>query len=293
MRKLAILSIFLFLGTSSLYSEIFNIGGTEINIPTPEGFSIVTEKMTGVNWLQSKMVSPDNELIASYIDNSVVDIANKGEIPIMEKTFAIQFYREFRNKTYGTDFFTNMKNLIKEQNKNTLDKIQTEISKLMKNSSKEIEKDLNIDFAMKISQMIPMAHHYDEKNIFSYSMYLKYETSAEVDKEKFAETETTTATATLINVAGKIIFLYCYGNKDDLEWTRKTSLEWAERIISLNKPSPEKTVKPGDDSFLNNHKTLIKVAFFMVFSSIMGFFYKRGKPNKSIEKNEGPGIIKK
>ncbi len=49
------------------------------------------------------------------------------------------------------------------------------------------------------------------------------------------------ATCTYVNVAGKVLFLYCYGPQKDLEWTRSTTKAWATMVLDSNSQPPSHT----------------------------------------------------
>ena len=49
------------------------------------------------------------------------------------------------------------------------------------------------------------------------------------------------ATSTLVNAGGKVLFLYCYGLKKDLEWTREASKAWASAVTTANGPPPTRS----------------------------------------------------
>ncbi|WP_204387473.1 hypothetical protein, partial [Bifidobacterium pullorum] len=46
-----------------------------------------------------------------------------------------------------------------------------------------------------------------------------------------------------LNTAGRVLFLYAYGGKDDLDWTRESSEAWQTAILSRNAPPPQKPAK--------------------------------------------------
>lgn len=71
----------------------------------------------------------------------------------------------------------------------------------------------------------------------AYSMFINSGASVEGEKEDLI----VSATATFVNVAGKILFLYCYGPKEDLEWTRSASKAWAGMVMVGNSQPPPRT----------------------------------------------------
>lgn len=73
------------LNTINAYTETFNIGGTDVVIPPPEGFTIVTQEMDAVYRLNLRMEDPHNDQLAYYISDLDVPAAINGEMPSLEK----------------------------------------------------------------------------------------------------------------------------------------------------------------------------------------------------------------
>ena len=66
-------------------------------------------------------------------------------------------------------------------------------------------------------------------------MFANYEVAAEdVD-----ETNIVSSTSTYLNAAGRVLFLYSYGQQGDLEWTRTASRDWGKRIMESNLQPPQ------------------------------------------------------
>ncbi len=89
--------------------------------------------------------------------------------------------------------------------------------------------------------MVPLDPHYETDNAFAYSMYTNSGITMEGSKEAFIGS----ATATSVNVAGKVLFLYCYGPQEDLKWTRSASRDWAGMIMERNALPPSRSSGGG------------------------------------------------
>jgi len=233
--------ILIFTISISTYAETFNIEGTELLIPSPSGFTRVNKQMDAVYRLSLQMADPKNDLLAYYISNSEIPTAMKGEIPPLKRTFVLKVNKELKNIIVGSDDFNAFKNVTKRQNKETFEKIKSQISDLMKEQSKGISKEFDLDIALQISQMIPLDPHYEVDDALAYSMYANYGISAEGSEEELI----LAATSAFVNVSGKILFLYCYGSQDELEWTRSASKSWIEGIIESNTAPPANSPSNG------------------------------------------------
>lgn len=235
--KKALVTILLIFITASANAETFDIGGKDLVIPSPQGYSRVTQEMNAVYRLSLQMADLKNDQLAYYISDSDTPMALNGEIPTLERTFLLKVNKQLKNMVVGSKDFAELKNMTKRQNKELFESVKSQVPGLMKDTSEGISKEFNVDFAMQISQMIPFDPHYEADNALSYSMYINYGVTTEGTKEE----SIVSATATYVNVAWKVLFLYCYGPKDDLEWTRSASKKWAEQVMNINAQPPAKS----------------------------------------------------
>ena len=242
--KKTLATIFLIFIAGSAYAENFSIGGKVIAIPSPHGFSRVTQQMDAVYRISLQMVDPKNDQLAYYISDSDIPIAMTGELPSLERTFLLKVNKQLKNMVVGLKDFAELKNNIKCQNNELFESVKSQISGLMKGVSEGISKEFGVDFAMQISRMIPLNPHYEADNAIASSMYINYGVSAKGTKEDLI----VSVTVTFVNVSGKVLFLYCCGPQDELEWTRSASKSWAERVMNSNtQPSTRSSGGRGMD----------------------------------------------
>lgn len=236
MQKILTTILLIFI-TGSAYAETFSVGGKDLDIPPPQGFSRVTQKMDAVYRMNLQMVDPKNDQLAYYISDSGIPTALAGELPSLERTFLLKVNKQLRNMVVGSKDFAELKSITKRQNEEIFESVKTQIPGLMKETSEGISNEFDVDFALKISQMIPLDPHYEADNALAYSMYINYGLSSEGTKEEL----NVSATTTFVNVSGKVLFLYCYGPKDELEWTRSASKLWAENVMENNTQPPARS----------------------------------------------------
>ena len=235
------LLFFVLIGSTS--AEPFTIGGRVLEIPSPSGFYKVTPQMDAVYRLSLQMVDPMNDQLAYYISESDVPVAMSGEIPPLDRYFILKVNKKLKTMMVGSKDFTKLKNITKQQNRQMLKSVEEKMPSLIDKMSKGISEEFDVNFAMKLSQIVPLDPHYETDNAFAYSMYINYGVVAEGSKEDLI----VSATATFVNVAGKILFLYCYGPQKDLEWTRSASKAWASMVMERNALPPSRSSGGGFD----------------------------------------------
>ena len=239
MKKL-FCSLALLMASASMFAraDTFEIGGKTIVVPVPQGFVRVTEDMIAVNRFceQIAAADPANDTLASYILESGVPTAMAGEIPPLERTFILKVNRQLQNLTVGKNDFAEFKKITRNQNDELLKNATPQIREAVSKMSEGLSQEFDTNFAMEISQMVPLAPHYEEESAIAFSMFVNYEVAAEEVKK----TNIVASTVTLLNAAGRVLSLYSYGPQGDLEWTRTASRDWGKRVIESNtQPPPE------------------------------------------------------
>lgn len=237
MKSKITIALLLLLSLSAFAADTFTINGNEITVPTPKGFVRITDEMIAVSKLVQQMADPANDTLAYYIMESDVPSAMAGEIPSLEKTFMLKVNKQLRGMTVGQDDFSQLKSMTKSQNQQIFESIKAQVPDHMRKMSEGMSKEFNVDFAMDISQMVPLEPHYEAENALAYSMYINFGVTAGEEKTE----EIVSGTATFLNASGAVLFLYGYGAKDELEWTREASTKWAESVMASNSQPPAKS----------------------------------------------------
>lgn len=227
-------------------ADTFPVGGKDLNIPAPVGFSRVTPEMGKVYRLTQQMVDPGNDQLAYYILESDVPIALSGNIPTLRRYFILKVNKKLKETMVSSSDFQELAKVVKKQNTDTVNSIKSQIQESVAKAGKGVAKELNVDLAMSLSSLVPLEPHYEDATALAYSMYAKMDIASNSSKSNYIAS----ATATYANVSGKVLFLYCYGNQEDLNWTRSASQSWSDMIIKANLPPPSRTRKGGWDKVL-------------------------------------------
>lgn len=251
--------------------DTFTINGKEIAVPAPKGFVRITDDMTSVVKIVQQMADPMNDTLAYYIMESDVPAAIAGEIPSLERTFILKVNKQLRNMTVGKNDFSQLKNITKSQNQQMFEDVKAQIPEHMKNMSQGMSQEFNVDFAMNISQMVPLEPHYEAENALASSMYINYGVSAGDENIE----EIVSATSTFLNASGTVLFLYGYAPKDELEWTRSASMSWAESVMASNSQPPAKSPGRGIDWNKVMEKGLVGAIVGALLAGAASFFKRK------------------
>ena len=220
----------MFLAYSFSFATPVLVGDTVIEIPEPNGFTLITPDMTAVYKLRENMTVTQNEVLAAYISDKDVLIAREGKIPEMQRTCSVKVSKSIKDLTVPKSGFQTITNTIKTQNEKSIESAKNKMPEYFDKVSKNISEDFDINFAMSLSNVIPLPPHIETENLISYSMYLKAKFNVEGVEEDFIQA----GTATLLHIKGKVLFLYFNVPKEDLKWSRDMSKKWSEAIIQQN-----------------------------------------------------------
>jgi len=273
MKRNIAIALLLLQSLTMYAADTFTISGKQITIPAPKGFVRVTDDMTAVMKFVQQMADPMNDTLAYYIMESDVPTAMAGEIPSLERTFILKVNKQLRNMTVGKNEFSQLKSMTKSQNQQMFEDVKAQIPEHMKNMSQGVSQEFNVDFAMNISQMVPLEPHYEAENALAFSMYINYGVSAGDESIE----EIVSATSTFLNASGTVLFLYGYASKDELEWTRSASMSWAESVMAMNSQPPAKSPGRGIDWDKVLEKGLVGGIVGGLFALLFGAasFFKR------------------
>lgn len=187
--------------------------------------------MEDLNRLLDSLVAPTNKRYLTFIEEKKIGTAIKGEIPNLERTFSVQILRQLESRTAPKSYFVELKETMRKQNAEMIEKIKGQLPGFVGQMNKGIKEQFNVDAGLQIANLIPLDPQDESERALAYSMFIKGSTLGEDGR---SEDFVGTATATIIYVKGKILFLYCYGEEKDLEWGRKASKDWSADIIAAN-----------------------------------------------------------
>lgn len=207
------------------------VGGTFVEIPTPPGFARVTPEMTGVVELQKYFVPPINQQLAWFISEGDVPTALEGGIPDLARRFTVQVAKTTAGHHLTNAEFSQIKQMYKTEGEQRIEQLKGQLSQFFADANKGISKQLDVNVVISAGGIVPLPYHFESDRVFSASMLMKSDIVAE-SGQSFSEVNA--ATTTFVHVRGRLLFLYVNGSKDDLEWTRARSKEWAMAVLAAN-----------------------------------------------------------
>ncbi|QDT88338.1 hypothetical protein [Gimesia chilikensis] len=245
---LSLFAVMCLLGTVT--ADEFEVGGKTLEIPAPEDFVLVTPAMEEVYHYSQLVDSADllNENVAYYISAAEAPAALQGELPELKRTFILKANRKLKDKVVGLVNFLELKKATKREYRQIIQEIKAKDPKIYERLNTGIQEQFDLATAIEVSQLVPFEPHFESSHALAVSMFLTIYLPPEEGAAEEAEPveEISAATATVMNVEGKLLFLFCYAPQDDLEWTRTASRSWTKAIIAANDKPPVASSYPSN-----------------------------------------------
>ena len=230
---LALVGAAAFLHASDRANAIeIDVGGAKIEIPAPKGYVAVTSEYSVLERFMKSLVAPANLYLASFVDGESLKASDSG-IPDLTRYFSVQVLRQIQSRTVSKGDFDELKELVRNQNKEILKQTEKELDKALGGVTENLKNEFDMDAALKIADFVPFDPHHEDERSYAFSILMKGSANVEGTSEKVV----VNATATFVHARGRVLYAYCYGGPDDIEWTRDESKRWMESIFSANTAS--------------------------------------------------------
>lgn len=266
--KIAALVLLLSISFACSASPV-EVGGVSIEIPTPTGFARVTPEMTALVELEKNFITSSNQELASFISENAVPTALEGKIPDLRRRFTVQIEKKSAYHLLTTEEFLQLEHVFKADWEQQIERLKSELPLLFSDASNRVSNQLDTNVVISASGVVPLPPHFESDRSFSASMLMKANVRSEFNK---VSSGIIAATMTLVYVKNRLLFLYSYGDKQDLEWTRARSKEWADTIIAANQvPPPTLTAStPSAQSTDTNWTRIISMVIFGALLAVFG-----------------------
>jgi len=224
----------LWAASATVYAAPVNVGGAQVEVPTPDGFVPVTDAMGRYKQFSERFVSPDTRRLTLFIPGDRARQALAGEIPKAPRRIAVSVARELEAVDISARDWAEIKAQYEGSIKEQLHSIKSDVNANVAKASRAAGKEMGKDLLVQVDTMTQLPPHQVDDDVVASSMYVKGD--AVVDGT--ATNSLSVFTLALVHVANRVIFVHVYGTRDDLEWTRNEARDVAASILdSAERPS--------------------------------------------------------
>lgn len=263
-----------------------DVGGKKLELPAPVGFTLVSPEHGGLHAFASSMSDPTNRDLGFYVSTEVASAAQRGEVPDFTRYFAAKVNRQVESVTISTDQFAELTSTVREENARIAQSAKEQVDAAMAAAGRELSDTFDVEMALSVSEIVPLDPHHATKHALAYSMYVNYGATVEGEEE---EAIASVVTSTLVNVSGRVLYLYAYGTRDELEWTQNASRAWADAVLAANPPPPE----GGSSGGIDWGRVLRKAAIFGAIGAVGALVFGKKKKDAPIRRSRSRTRLRK
>ncbi|WP_133501775.1 hypothetical protein [Cognatilysobacter terrigena] len=207
------------------------IGEEAITLPVPApGYSPAPDSNAQLTALLESFVTPANRRLASFLADGDLADAMRGNLHQMPRHFEAQTMRSVETQTVSTADFRKLQPIIDRQLQQQTVAIRDEVNRSFGNANATLTEANGASTAISVESMEPMPVHEQSDHSLQVSMRTAYLRRISGQVDRF----TVVASMGIVNVKGKVLFLYAYGGADDLQWTRDHLRTWVASTLAAN-----------------------------------------------------------
>lgn len=255
------------------------VGDRLINVPLPDGFVELTPKMSPYYETMRAYIAPSNVRYLTLITEDRAEALLRGEYVELDRYMNVESEKGISATSVSSGQFTELRSIFRNQINDMYANVEKQLPEIVAEGNKTVSAEFAADIAVELGGLVPLPIHLDTDNAIANSMFMTV--GATVDDEDVG-TDVLAATMLFLHVKDKVIFLYVYGSKSELDWTRDAAATWAADIVAANPLSTdEKRAVDKSDSFGGNWSRVLEKALIgALVGGVIGFasfFFRKRK----------------
>ncbi|HVK52490.1 MAG TPA: hypothetical protein VM469_12235 [Pseudoxanthomonas sp.] len=236
-RALCLLFLCALAPLASASTSTVQVGKVSVEVPTPDGYIRITPEMNGLLERLESVTPATNVPLALYLSDQELDKALSGEPFMMKRYWAIQASKEALDTPFTPVDFARMKEFLLSQQQQIIERLKRDMPAVMNDSFGKISQELKEQARVQPGGIVTLPSHYDDATSMANSLVARVELA---NGSAQPDVVVVTVTYTIVNVGERLIFLYVYGQEDDLEWTREQAKAWSAAVVATNQPQLKK-----------------------------------------------------
>lgn len=253
------------------------VGERPINVPLPDGFVELTPAMSPYYETMKAYIGPNNVRYLTLVPDEKAEALLRGEELGLERYFRVESEKNISAASVTSGQFVEFRSILRNQNADMYAEFEAQLPEIVNEGNKTLSADLAADIAVELGGIVPLPVHLDTDNAIANSMFMTV--AVTVGGEEMG-TETLAATSLILHVKDKVIFLYAYASKSELDWTRDAVATWATDIVAANPLSADekRAIDKSGSSGVNWSQVLEKALIGALVGGAIGlvsFFFRR------------------
>lgn len=213
----------------------FDIGGTKISVPSPEGFFRCDGKNPKFDGIMRSSIPASNRLLAVYSTEDSLARLLSGQFPKDGRSFMLQSSMQFDSVKVSPSDFSAFKASFRSQVSATDKKLSALFSEIGDTATAKISEAINSATTFRIGENVMLGVFDETTESVCYTSFIKAQVVNSQTKNK-VDYVTVTAGCTL-HLRDKMVYLYSstrYHEKADFDSVRSSLVKWRDSILSAN-----------------------------------------------------------
>jgi hypothetical protein len=203
------------------------VGSVVVELPPPGGLVPVPASASAFREAMARFVYAQNSLLDVYVTAADLPAVDKGGKGAALVRYAMaQTPKGAIGMTVTEQDFGQLARIIADQN----GRVYQGLDQKLRQMFEEVNLGKPMDERFRLDSLVPLPPHRTEASVLAFSMFA----TSTYGEGKTARADITTTTATIVLVRSKVLFLYVYGGRNDLEWTRAAGAEWSRNVQLAN-----------------------------------------------------------
>jgi hypothetical protein len=218
-------------------ADAFDIGGSTILLPAPEGFFRYDGKSAKVDQCQQSIAGADR-LVATFSSESDLGDVLSDAFPALKRYFLVTSVRKVEGYKVTPILFADLKKILRGEIDSLVTKNQRTVAlaPLEADASKALSKAVQSPVDVKVGELIPLGVFDETPESICFSAFGKIR--YDVRQGEHSQVDRVCIVAgSEINVRQRVVTLTCcstYNSELDIEWVRTQLKKWRDAVVAAN-----------------------------------------------------------
>ena len=211
-------------------NDVYTVGGREVRIPSPEGFTDAFARLEKYASLISSTESPSLEVVASHVENSVAKRIEKGGSPELDLYTKVSVDKQLKVVDQTPELFAATVAALEKNFDTYLDPSLPLMKSVIKNTDQGLTTEYGRDAKLDLKKPRRLGIFEKKADVFSALMI--------TDVQAFGRKKTMLTALSLVNVNRRLLYVYAYkvfSSESDIHALTDFTKKWTAAILAANK----------------------------------------------------------
>jgi hypothetical protein len=225
----------LLVAADSSRAAVVKIGTTSVNLPTPETYVDCSQEDDPVRKFAENFCPKSNRLLGVFASPDFRRATIAGETASRFDYTLVEISRALVSKDVSASDFAELKGAMKGEQEALLKKVQPELKTEIDRINRNLKDKTGDDISLKVEQPVPLGVFAESDRHVSMAMLMRMQ----VKMAGKNESSTVAVSINLVNVKGKVLYLYgyrAYSGAESVKQLKQFANAWVAKTEKANTP---------------------------------------------------------